>query len=1187
MLAVDSQVELIPGYRLIQRLGAGGFGEVWKAEAPGGLLKAVKIIHGLLSNCMLDETRLKQELKAIHRVKSIRHPYLLSLERFDIIDGRLIIVSELADCTLMDRLKDFQSQGHTGIPRLQLLGYMKEAAEVLDLMNIKFNLQHLDIKPQNIFLLYNHVKVGDFGLVKDLAGMFAAVTSGVTAVYAAPETFEGVVTRFCDQYNLAIAYQEMLTGKLPFDGTTGPQLMKQHVMGVPNLTSLPQADQPVVARALAKKPEERFASCLDFVQALCQAGGSTAELAIVTNLVSSVEIIAETPRPAAALESAEALTTHVRPNGRRAHGADAPPVPPQPPEALTSPSRPNGRRPAEFVSPPATVEEKPEVATAAGESVAEEPEEQPLHLVEYVPPPPPPERAETTGDGILFPALVLGLGGLGREVLKEVRTSLRKRGPTETWPHIRLLNVDTNPAWHERATREPNSVLTAEEFLVVHFHRPSHYLKRQREREQLERWLPLNRLTTVAHGQVTADGWRALGRLAFVSSKNAAARLHQELEACANESALKDAARRTSLGLRSTRPRVYVVTSLSGGTGSGMFVDVADALRQELAQVGHPRAELVGVFLVPAVKGKVDAHGVANAYAALTELKRDAAERAAAGAAPPFDRCIFLPLPAKSEGDVAVQELVSLAGEFLSRELTTPLGRVADDGRSTSRPAAARMTCQTFGAYWFSVPRRPLLRHVIQRLCDRMMRGWGVCDADVMAASARFFAHEQLTRVSLSSETLITRLQEGCAEALGQPRNSWLAAHMQTWAKGQPGDLGSGGAAVRQAVAEMEHMLGHPEREPDLQFPSPVLTALAEAARGVANEADGHLTELVMATLCEPRFRLACQEEAVQAQLLAALDESAQRHRQRSSEQRNQALAFLQQLPPHLSELHTGGIFRGRARARAADAIRTLLGKYLLARWDSVLALTAHHICRELHANLPRHRRTVNCCHKRLNQFLETFDAAANDAPVDLGLGRYLLPFGCQTLDEAVACILDNLPQEEENALHQRIWKHFQATFQENVHVCTAPTSLMRGMREHIDRETEQVAEDSLGRAHAAQVYLERQAEYPDADSDLSGAFDEAKPELAHGPRQEDQEFSILAVPVGPEGDRFRALVEHALPDVSMRTAVSTDDIVFYREHSFAGLDELPQLSSAAREHYKHILATAQFGPHSRSDVVW
>src|SRR5262249_28482778 len=290
-----------------------------------------------------------------------------------------------------------------------------------------------------------------------------------------------------------------------------------------------------------------------------------------------------------------------------------------------------------------------------------------------------------------------------------------------------------------------------------------------------------------------------------------------------------------------------------------------------------------------------------------------------------FDRCVFLPLPSKSEGDRAVQELVSLAGEFLSRELTTPLGRVADDGRNTSRASEAGMMCQTFGAYWFSVPRRPLLRQVVQRLCDRMVRDWGVRDADAMAAAVQSFANIQLTRVNLSSHTLIAHLQEGCAAALGQPRNSWLVAHMQTWSKGGPADVGSGAAAVRKAIAELEYLLGSAEREPDLQLPSPVLTALAEACRSVAKEADGHVADLAQATLCEPRFRLACQEEAAQAQLLAALNESAQHHRQRCAEQRDQALAFLQQLPPHLSELHTGGIFRGRARARAADAIRTLL----------------------------------------------------------------------------------------------------------------------------------------------------------------------------------------------------------------------------------------------------------------------
>ena len=125
--------------------------------------------------------------------REIRHPYILSLERFDIIDGQLIIVMELADRNLWDRFRECRAQGGVGIPREELLRYMEEAAEALDLMNNQYQIQHLDIKPQNLFLVFNHVKVADFGLAKVLEGVRATVTGGVTPVYAAPETFEGWV----------------------------------------------------------------------------------------------------------------------------------------------------------------------------------------------------------------------------------------------------------------------------------------------------------------------------------------------------------------------------------------------------------------------------------------------------------------------------------------------------------------------------------------------------------------------------------------------------------------------------------------------------------------------------------------------------------------------------------------------------------------------------------------------------------------------------------------------------------------------------------------------------------------------------------------------------------------------------------------------------------------------------------
>src|SRR5258707_2018459 len=227
---IESQAEPIPGYRLLERLGGGGFGEVWKAVAPGGLLKAIKFVYGdLRTGDDEDGVRAEQELKALSRVKTVRHPYILSLERYDIIDGQLLIVMELADKNLWDRFRECQGEGLPGIPRPELLGYLDECAEALDLMNSEYQLQHLDIKPQNLFLVHHHVKVADFGLVKDLEGSMASVTGGITPVYAAPETFDGKVSRYSDQYSLAIVYQELLTSQRPFNGNSLRQLVMQHL----------------------------------------------------------------------------------------------------------------------------------------------------------------------------------------------------------------------------------------------------------------------------------------------------------------------------------------------------------------------------------------------------------------------------------------------------------------------------------------------------------------------------------------------------------------------------------------------------------------------------------------------------------------------------------------------------------------------------------------------------------------------------------------------------------------------------------------------------------------------------------------------------------------------------------------------------------------------------------------------
>jgi serine/threonine protein kinase len=267
----EANAEPIAGYRLIEPLGSGGFGEVWKCEAPGGIYKAIKFVYGDLNGLDADSARAAEELRAVQHIKAIRHPFLLSMDRVESIDGELVIVMELADQNLQELLARYQQSGRAGIPRGELLRYLHEAAEVLDLMHQEHRLQHLDIKPRNLFLVSHHVKVADFGLVNSLAGGHdhSKIQLGaITPLYAAPELFLGSFSRHSDQYSLAIVYQELLTGVLPFTGKNCRQLLFQHTKVEPGLHLLPAADREVVARALAKDADKRFASCLEFVDAL-------------------------------------------------------------------------------------------------------------------------------------------------------------------------------------------------------------------------------------------------------------------------------------------------------------------------------------------------------------------------------------------------------------------------------------------------------------------------------------------------------------------------------------------------------------------------------------------------------------------------------------------------------------------------------------------------------------------------------------------------------------------------------------------------------------------------------------------------------------------------------------------------------------------------------------------------------
>jgi serine/threonine protein kinase len=277
VFALQPGAEPLPGYRLLVRLGKGGFGEVWKALGPGEVELALKFVR-------LGSGASSAELQALHVIKNIRHVNLLALFGAWHQGGWLIIAMELADRSLWDRYQEAVQQGLKCLPPRELLRYARDVAALLDYLNKPrhflggpnpVGIQHCDIKPQNLLLLGTGIKVGDFGLVRILERFLAPHEGGWTLSYAAPEFFQGHASRHSDQYSLAMTYCHLRGGRLPFTGRA-TEIMDGHVNRPPDLAMLPPEERPTVARALAKSPQQRWPNCRTFIRALAESVGSVA-----------------------------------------------------------------------------------------------------------------------------------------------------------------------------------------------------------------------------------------------------------------------------------------------------------------------------------------------------------------------------------------------------------------------------------------------------------------------------------------------------------------------------------------------------------------------------------------------------------------------------------------------------------------------------------------------------------------------------------------------------------------------------------------------------------------------------------------------------------------------------------------------------------------------------------------------
>ena len=245
----------LEGYTIQRAAGRGGFGEVYYALSDSGRQVALKAVQSYE----------QIEVRGISQCMNLKSPHLVTI--FDVKysdQGKPFVIMEyVSGPSLADLLKEAPG----GLGPQKAAFFLREIGKGLAFLH-ECGIVHRDLKPGNIFYENGYVKIGDYGLTKAIntSRQTGQDTMVGTPRYMAPEMATGHYDHRVDIYALGAVLCEMLTGQVPFLGSSPAEILMKHMTAAPDLSSIEEPFARVIRKALAKDPAERYQSVQEMVE---------------------------------------------------------------------------------------------------------------------------------------------------------------------------------------------------------------------------------------------------------------------------------------------------------------------------------------------------------------------------------------------------------------------------------------------------------------------------------------------------------------------------------------------------------------------------------------------------------------------------------------------------------------------------------------------------------------------------------------------------------------------------------------------------------------------------------------------------------------------------------------------------------------------------------------------------------